>query len=418
MHGEIITIGNELISGRATDTNSSHAAKMLTNAGLDVICITSVGDDSNMVSYALHTAMKRSEFAVITGGLGSTDDDITAKIVANALNCQLELNKETLDNIKKRQNKANMPLSSSLEKMAWLPKGSTPLDKRGDSCGFFLKKDGVLLFFLPGVPEQARRLLKESVIPKIKQHDPSLPLTCYRVFKLYGLKEPSIAEKFKALRGKTGKAVVGFYPRFPENHITVTLKGNNRNELEQEMDRIEGEIRSVFDFYIFATDNQTMEDATGDLLIEKGLSVSVAESCTGGMVGSRFTNVPGSSGYFMGGVVAYSNECKVRLIHVRQKTLDTYGAVSTETAEEMAVGVREVTGSDISVSVTGIAGPEGGSREKPVGTVCFGLASKDSVLSGRYLFSGDRRHVRINASTMAIDWIRRYINGISFLPGI
>ncbi len=418
MHGEIITIGNELVSGRITDINSSYAARILTDAGLDIICITSVGDNNDMVSHALHTAIKRSDFAIITGGLGSTDDDITAEIVANTLNCQLELNEQTLDRIKTSQKKGNMPVFSSLEKMAWLPRGATLLDEKGNSCGFFLEKYGVLLFFLPGVPEQAHRLIKESVVPTIRQHTCNLPLTCYRVFKLYGLQEPLIAEKFKPLRRKIGKAIVGFYPSFPENHITVTLKGKVRNELEHEMDRIEREIRSVFDFYIFAKGNKTMEDVTGDLLAEKGLSISVAESCTGGMIGSRLTNVPGSSRYFMGGVVAYSNECKIRLINVNSKTLDTYGAVSTETAEEMATGVRDVVGSDISVSVTGIAGPEGGTREKPVGTVCFALASGDHVLSGKYMFSGTRNHVRLDASTMAIDWIRRYINGISFLPGI
>jgi nicotinamide-nucleotide amidase len=384
MYGEIITIGNELSSGRTLDLNSWYAAGRLTASGLRVTRITSVGDDHKMVSDAIKRAVETSRFVIVTGGLGSTDDDITNEIVAQALNRPLCLDQQMLEQIKDYARASKIKITSSLEKMAWMPEGSKMLNPEGNACGFSLIEEEVCLYFLPGVPDQMRYLMDKIVLPEILSRYKTLPIMRQRILKLYGLNEPGIAEIFKKIQGKTGNIVFGFYPRFPENHITISLRGQ---------------------------DEPTV-------IKEKNLSISVAESCTGGLIGHRLTSVPGSSSYFHGGVVVYSNQSKVDLLRVDPRTLETHGAVSERTVEEMAQGVKDRIKTDLGLAVTGIAGPDGGTRQKPVGTVHVGLAARGKTFSREYRFWGNRGQVKLNSSMMALDWVRRYLNGNPFLPGI
>ncbi len=419
MHGEIITIGNELTSGRTVDLNSCYAARRLTAAGLEVTRISSVGDDSPLAAKILKRAVARSGFVIVTGGLGSTDDDITRVIAAESLKRTLRPDEQLLEKIRAYANAQKIEVTPSLEKMAWLPEGSKLLSPEGKVCGFSLVERGVCLYFLPGVPDQMQLLMDEVVIPEVLRHCEDIPFRGQRMLKVYGLSESAIVEIFKLYKGKREGVEFGFYPHFPENHITITLKGTQELEVTIELDRIESELMHLFGVHIFATGNLTIEEVTGLLLVEKGLTLSVAESCTGGLVGHRLTNVSGSSKYFQGGVVVYSNRSKVDLLNVRQETLDRYGAVSDKTAREMALGVRERLKTDLGLAITGIAGPDGGSNEKPVGTVYIGLADGRDIFCGRYRFWGDDRHkVKLNASVMALDWVRRYLNGDPFLPGV
>ena len=418
MYGEIITIGNELTSGRTLDSNSYYAAGRLTASGLQVIRITCVGDDFKMVTRALKEALGSSRFVIVTGGLGPTDDDITNEIVAKALDRPLSLNKEMSEQLKRLSKARGLEMTPSVEKMALMPEGSKILKSRHFSCGFSLKEKDVCLYFLPGVSSQMRHLLDTSVLPDILSHYENLPLIGQRVLKTYGLGEPGITEAFKKLEGKTDEVVFGFYPHSPENHITMSVQSNDESEILNTLDRIEGEIRGVLGAYVFATDNDRMEDIAGRILDHRHLTISVAESCTGGLIGNRLTNVPGSSGYFKGGVIVYSNEAKEDLLNVRHDTLKTQGAVSDLTAREMAMGVRERLQTDLGLAVTGIAGPAGGTKEKPVGTVYIGLASGGQVFSGNYRFWGSREQIKANTSTMALDWIRRHLNEYPFLSGI
>jgi nicotinamide-nucleotide amidase len=418
MHGQIITIGNELISGRVLDLNSWYAAGRLTAAGLRVTRIVSVGDDPETVSEALTEALESSRFVIVTGGLGSTDDDMTSEIVANALNQPLCLDQRMYEVIKDHAEARGVEMTDCHEKMAWVPEGSKMLNPEGHACGFSFTKDNVHFYFLPGVPDQMRYLMDKIVLPEILSRYKRLPAMRQRIMKFYGLSEPSMAEMFKELQGEMGDIVFGFYPHFPENHITISLRGESEREVVRELDRAENEIRRIAGSYLFATEHSSMEDVVGGLLLEKKVTLSVAESCTGGLIGHRLTNVPGSSGYFLGGLVVYSNSAKTDLLHVRPETLERYGAVSDPTAREMAQGVRERFGSDLGLAATGIAGPDGGSKEKPVGTVYFGMAGGDEIRSGKYLFFGNREQVKLNASMMALDWVRRYFKGDAFLPGI
>ena len=417
MYGEIITIGNELSSGRTLDLNSWYAAGRLTASGLRVTRITSVGDDHKMVSDALQRAVEASRFVIVTGGLGSTDDDITNEIVAQALNRPLRLDQQMLEQIKDHTRARKIKITASLEKMAWMPEGSKVLNPKGTACGFSLIEKEVRLYFLPGVPDQMRYLMDKVVLPEILRCYKTLPIMRQRVLKLYGLNEPGIAEIFKTLQGKTGNIVFGFYPRFPENHITISLRGQDEPIVTKELDRVEMEVRRLVGSYVFAAGDQNMEEVVGHLLLEKNLSISVAESCTGGLIGHRLTSVPGSSSYFHGGVVVYSNQSKVDLLSVDPKTLETCGAVSERTVEEMARGVKDRIRTDLGLAVTGIAGPDGGTRQKPVGTVHVGLAAGKKIFSKEYRFWGNREQVKLNSSMMALDWVRRYLNGDPFLPG-
>ncbi len=418
MYGEIITIGNELSSGRTLDLNSWYAAGRLTASGLKVTRITSVGDDHKMVSDALKRAVEASRFVIVTGGLGSTDDDITNEIVAQALNRPLCLDQQMLEQIKDYARASKIKITSSLEKMAWMPEGSRMLNPEGTACGFSLIEKEVRLYFLPGVPDQMRYLMDKIVLPEILSRYKTLPIMRQRILKLYGLNEPGIAEIFKKIQGKTGNIVFGFYPRFPENHITISLRGQDEPTVTKELDRVEMEVRRLVGPYIFAPGDQNMEEVVGHLLLEKNLSISVAESCTGGLIGHRLTSVPGSSSYFHGGVVVYSNQSKADLLRVDPRTLETHGAVSERTVEEMARGVKDRIKTDLGLAVTGIAGPGGGTRQKPVGTVHVGLAARGKTFSREYRFWGNRGQVKLNSSMMALDWVRRYLNGNPFLPGI
>jgi nicotinamide-nucleotide amidase len=417
MQGEIITIGNELIAGRTIDLNSWYAAGRLTASGLKVTRVTTVGDEATGIAAALKKALTSSEFVIITGGLGSTDDDLTNKIVAEALDRPLCLDRDMLEQIKCYVETRGMKMTASFEKMAWMPKDSKLLNPEANVCGFSLVENQVRLYFLPGVPEQMRFLMEECVLPDLSLHCKAIPVLRYRVLKLYGLNEPMMAEALKDLSEKTGNIIVGYYPRFPENHVTLSLRGEDEPAILEELNRMENQIRSRVGVYIFATGDQTMEERVGAMLKEQGLTLSLAESCTGGLIGNLMTNVPGSSQYFAGGVVAYSNQAKRDLLGVSSETLNQHGAVSDQTVCEMASGVRERFGTDLSLAVSGIAGPDGGSPEKPVGTVYIGIADRDSTFSQRYRFWGVRDQVKLNSAMMALDWVRRRLHGDSFLPG-
>ena len=416
MHGEIITIGDELTSGRTLNLNARYAAGRLTACGLKVKRITSVGDNYPMVAEALQKAVENSRFVIVTGGLGSTQDDRTSEIVAKAFNRPLCLDENMFRLIERHVRDLGIKLTPSLEKMAWMPNGSRILSPEGRASGFCLVEKGVRLYFLPGVPEQMRYLLDKVVIPELLSLWPTEAIYS-RILKIFGLREPDLAEIFKQIEDNTGEVVLGFYPHFPEIHITLSLKGEDEKSVSGELDRVEAEIYDLVGSYIFANGEETMEEVVGRLLREKGLSVSVAESCTGGLIGHRVTNVSGSSDYFQGGIICYSNSAKIRLLGVKEATLARYGAVSDTTAKEMAQGVREALGADLGVAVTGIAGPTGGTDSKPVGTVFVGLASDREVFAHGYRFWGDREQVKLQSATMALDWIRRYVQGDSFLPG-
>jgi len=415
---EIIIIGNELISGRTRDLNGWYASGCLLSCGLEVSGITTVGDNYDTLSSVLRAAVKRSNFIIVTGGLGPTEDDLTTRIVSRALDRPLFLDQAVLDHLKSKTKKLGLRWSPSLENLAWLPRGAKMLDPEGEVCGFSLSEGDSLLYFLPGVPEQTREMMNRFVIPDILQRYRPATVPRHRVLKVYGLIESYIADVFKGLSDELTGVMFGFYPSFPENHITITVRGKKDEEIERELDRTEQKIRGLLGPYIFASDDKTMEAIVGDLLKERKMTISVAESCTGGLIGHRLTSIPGSSLYFERGIIVYSNRSKVEMLGVNKQTIDSYGAVSDQAVREMAEGIKKTAKTDMGLAVTGIAGPSGGAEDKPVGTVFIGLSVDGKILSGQYCFSGERDKVKLTTSEMALDWVRRYLNGHPFIPGI
>ena len=418
MQTEIIIIGNELISGKTRDLNGWYASGCLLSHGLEASEIRTVGDNYDTLSSVLRSAVKRSHFIIVTGGLGPTEDDLTVEIASKALDMPLFLDQAVLDHIRNTTKKFALNWSASLEKLAWLPKGAKMLDPQGEMCGFSLSKGDSLLYFLPGVPEQMRELMNRCVIPDILQRYKPAAVPRHRILKVYGLSESRISDVFKGLSKELKKVMFGFYPSFPENHITITVRGKEDTEIERELDRAEKKIRHLLGPYIFASGDEIMESIVGELLKERKMTISVAESCTGGLIGHRLTSISGSSLYFERGLIVYSNSSKVEMLGVMQETIDSYGAVSDQAVREMAEGVKKIAKTDMGLAVTGIAGPLGGSEDKPVGTIFIGLSVDGEIFSEKYCFSGDRDKVKRNTSEMALDWVRRYLNGYPFIPGI
>jgi len=418
MQTEIIIIGNELISGKTRDLNGWYASGCLLSHGLEVSEIRTVGDNYNTLSSVLKAAIKRSNFIIITGGLGPTEDDLTTEIVSKALDRPLLLDQTVLNHIKEYTKKFGLTWSPSLEKLAWLPRGAKILDPKREMCGFSLSEGDSLLYFLPGVPEQMRELMNRAVIPDILRRYRPATVPQHRILKVYGLSESRISDVFKGLSNELKRVMFGFYPSFPENHITITVRGKEDAEIESELNRAEKKINNLLGPYIFASGDKTMESIVGELLKERKMMVSVAESCTGGLIGHRLTTISGSSLYFERGLIVYSNRSKVEMLGVMQQTIDSYGAVSDQTVREMAEGVKKIAKTDMGLAVTGIAGPLGESEDKPVGTVFIGLSADGKIFSAQYRFSGERDKVKLNTSEMALDWVRRYLNGYPFIPGI
>lgn len=418
MNCEIITIGDELTSGKIPDLNSWYASGRLIAAGLRVKRITSVGDDYRTASLEIKRAMGLGGFVVVTGGLGPTGDDLTCEIAAGAFARRLVRHPEVYRRLLRYAGETGEAVNRPLEKMAMLPDGAEPLEPEGSSCGFRMDTGSAVFFFLPGVPDQMRRLLDLYVIPEIRRSCGRLPLIRQHVIKLYGIQEPRIAEILDDLQRTEKDIVFGFYPRLPEIHVTFSLSGDDEPKVLERLERIQKAACNLLGDCVFTVGDRTMEQVVGEILRRRGLSVALAESCTGGLVGHLMTEEPGSSDYFLGSCVAYSNEAKTAFLGVSPDTLAAHGAVSGHAAEEMAKGARERFRADIGVAVTGIAGPGGGSIEKPVGTVYLGLCSARGTFTGRYLFRGTRAQIKADTAMMALDWIRRYLNGDSFLPGI
>jgi nicotinamide-nucleotide amidase len=418
MNCEIITIGDELTSGKVPDVNSRYACGRLIEAGLRVTRITSLGDDQRTVSVEIEQAMRRGGFVIVTGGLGSTVDDITSEIAATAFKRKLVRHPEVYRRLLRYAEETGTKVNRPFEKLAMLPEGAEPLDPYGTSCGFKIDAEGAVFFFLPGVPEQMRHLLDRSVIPRISRVCGPRERLFQRVLKLYGVEESRVAEVLDALQRSEPDVIFGFYPRFPELHVTLSFRGKEEVQALKVLERVQNAACELLGTFVFAVGDRSMAQVVGERLRRDGLRVALAESCTGGLVGHLLTNEAGSSDYFRGGCIVYSNEAKVDLLGVNPDTLHAYGAVSESTAREMASGVRERLRADIGMAVTGIAGPGGGSVEKPVGTVYLGLCSGKGSFSELYRFRGSRYQIKTDAAMMALDWIRRYLDDDSFLPGL
>jgi nicotinamide-nucleotide amidase len=401
MIGEIIAIGDELTCGRIINSTSTLAARELFLAGHQVTAMHTIGDSAELIGEVLKQAIQEADFVIVTGGLGPTTDDLTNEAVSAALQRPATLNQELLARIR-AQPWGEACHQQSLEKLAWLPEGAEVLNTEARISGHVLVHDAVPVFFLPGVPGQAARLLIETVLPRLAAR-PSSRAVRMRLYRTVGLSECEINRRLAELE-QEGRAVIGYYPVSGEVHVSLSVAGTDAETIFLEADQ---QIRTALGRWIYGIDQETLAETAGRLLRERNLTLAAAESCTGGLISSTITAVPGSSQWFVGGVVAYSNHLKEVLLNVDAELLHRHGAVSSPVAEAMAAGLAERTGADITVAVTGIAGPSGGSKEKPVGTVHIGLFCRNKVNSGLHHFHGSRHEIQEMTATTALDAVRQ-----------
>lgn len=407
MQGEIIATGAELITGRVADFNARYAARRLHEVGITVQRITILGDEPPLFQELLLQALDRSQFIIITGGLGATEDDVTVTAAAEALGLQLCHDEALLNRLRCFLEERQIPWLERYGRLALIPQGAVVLDPGGMACGFSLKHGEARLFFLPGVPSEMRALFDNYVLPSLVEWAGDGNVVVQRTLRLFGISETHLAEKVSQIPEFQQGVSVGFYPNFPENHLTLTLHGRDRMILKETLNRLTAALAREVDDVLLGPEEIPLEELVGRQLKEGGYTLALAESCTGGLIGHRVTSVSGSSDYFLGGVVSYSNEAKVELLHVDPEVLAQHGAVSPETARDMAVGARAAFGADLGLSVTGIAGPTGGSPAKPVGTVYIALATPEEVEVWHYRFHGNREAVKILSAEAALDRLRR-----------
>jgi len=413
--GEIITVGNELLSGLVVDTNRTYIAGRLMTAGVMSAFMTTIGDDEDAIADAVRRALSRAVVVVVTGGLGPTPDDITSKCVAKALERRLVLSPEAEQQIRERYKKRGINMPADAGRQALVPHGARIIvNPVGTAPGYYLVIRDRIVFVLPGVPEEMRVMVDQGVLPILETQLKADAFIVRRILRIFGLTESQVNERVRDVPYDDSQVTIGFLPIFPENHLTITAGSSvSRQDAEKIADETAKAMRAVLDDRVFGQDDQTLESVVGGMLINRGCTVAVAESCTGGLLAQRLTAIPGSSSYFVRGVVTYSNESKTDLLGVDPEMISRLGAVSDAVASAMARGIKESSSADLGISITGIAGPSGGTREKPVGTVFIGMAFDEagglSVRSHGYRFHGDRARIRLISSEMALEWIRRYL---------
>lgn len=408
MKVEIITTGDEIMGGVTLDTNFHWAAEKLVGLGFDLRFHTTVGDDEENITEAFRTATKRAQAVIVSGGLGPTSDDLTAAVASRFFGVPLELNSVALDMIENRFNERGYRFSEINKKQAYVPQGSKILKNFwGTAPGFQFEKEGIIFFFLPGVPKEFKAMIEEYVIPELERRSTERKKYKTRMIKTFGLRESEVAERIHGIEREGIR--IGYRPHFPEVHIRISGYADTEDEAEKLVSRTVEEIASRLSEYVFSNDEATLEEVVGKLLSQKKLTIAIAESCTGGLVSNRITNVPGSSNYFERGIVSYSNESKIEILEVPKELIESVGAVSAEVVEAMAEGIRKLAHSDIGIAISGIAGPGGGTEAKPVGTVFIGISHEKEVSSRRFQFKGTREEIKLISSEVALDRIRKFI---------
>ena len=412
LKAELITIGDELLYGQTIDTNAAFIGEKMTEAGIELVYHTTVGDSADMLINAIAQALNRVDIVLTTGGLGPTHDDITKKIICKYFKRQLVFHDDILKELEKKYQDQGMVMPPINQNQALLPQGAKFLEnKTGSALGIMFEEHDRIFIAMPGVPSEMKLMVTEQVIPLLKQKT-GRQVIIHRKIRTIGIIESVIFEKVKEIIEEKSIVKVAFLPSFKGVDIRLTVKSDDEAKARNAIKEIEKRFTDKLSKYIFGYDNAELPEIIGALLSDRKMTIAVAESCTGGMLGKLFTDVSGSSSYFLGGVISYDNSIKEKILNVPAITVERHGAVSAETAKYMAEGVKKLTGASIGVSITGIAGPTGGTTEKPVGLVYVGLAADDGTKTKDYHYGQDRRRNRLRASFSAMDMVRRYLMGI------
>ena len=404
---EIIAIGSELLAPDRTDTNSLWLTEQLNRLGIEVKLKTIVGDDDARLEEAIKDAVRRSKVVIATGGLGPTEDDITRKITARALGRRLLLDEAVLAEIRQRFQSFGVTMPERNSRQAMVIEDAEVLpNPNGTAPGMFMDHHGTAVVLLPGPPREMRPMFENHVAARLAGRAGALRVV-RRVLRVAGMGESAVDEKIAPVYTQYDNPVTTILFNQSEIEVHLTARGRTEKEANDLLDRLSGQIEERLGNAIFSFAGEKMEEVVGLKLTLGGYTLAVAESCTGGLLAQRITDVPGSSKYFLGGVIAYANEVKTKELGVEPILLLEHGAVSAPVAEAMAEGIRSRTGTDFGLSITGIAGPAGGTEEKPVGTVFIALADGVTTVHRRFHLPGDRQLIRWRASQAALDLLRR-----------
>jgi len=408
MKAYIISIGDELLLGHTINTNVAFIGSALANINIKVIKSSVVGDDFEMIINEFKLAFQNADLIITTGGLGPTHDDLTRSCVIKFFNTELVLDEKILEDIKQFFEERGRELNELNKQQALIPKISIPIkNSKGTAPGFWIEQDKKIFIVLPGVPIEMKEMMNNYVLPKLKTLNTSSIKTQRIILQTTGIPESILFEKLGNLDDILTGAELAFLPNQYGVKLRITVQSDSENECLNKLYQIEQKIRTKVGRYIYARGEELLEETIGKILTERNLTIAVAESCTGGFIASRITDISGSSNYFERGVVAYSNAAKVEILKVNEDTLQKFGAVSQEVAMQMAEGIRAISGADIGISTTGILGPTGATFNKPVGLVYIGYCDEKICYAKKFLFGNDRIINKQRASQAALEIVRR-----------
>lgn len=409
LSAEIIAIGSELLTPTKQDTNSLWLTEKLNEIGIEVMLKTVVGDDEMRLEEAIKDALKRSDVVITTGGLGPTEDDVTRQVSARAIGRELIFHEELAEELRERFRRWGREMPEINKRQAYVIEGARILpNPNGSASGMLVDLKGKFLAVFPGPPRELKPMFEAHVLPELKQAAGEI-LVRRKILRVSGMGESAIDEAIAPIYKSYKNVQTSILFNRSEVEIHLAARAAVESEAEKTLNELAEKIAEKLGFAVFAMNGETMEEIIGKLLSESGKTVSVAESCTGGLIGERLTEISGSSGYFIEGVIAYANEAKIRTLNVPPDLIEAHGAVSAQVAEAMARGMRERAETDYAISVTGIAGPGGGSEEKPVGLVFIGYSDAAQTKSIKFILPGDRYLIRWRSSQAALDYLRRQI---------
>jgi nicotinamide-nucleotide amidase len=409
MDAEIIAVGSEMLTPQGLDTDSLYLTEKLNNLGIEVRYKTVVGDDPDCLTNAFQAALKRSNLVILTGGLGPTEDDITREVVAEVLGRPLRENPEIRSRIEKRFQRLGRDMPPNNLRQARVPEGADWLENpNGTAPGIWLEQQGTVVILLPGPPWELEAVFESACLSRLARLS-GKALIRSRVYKIVGLPESEVDRRIAPIYTAYRNPTTTILAKLGAIEVHLRARATSEEEAELLLNELGDPIEMALGDHIFSTRGESLEEVVGMYLTMKQQTVSVAESCTGGLLSERLTSVPGSSSFFLGGVVCYSNELKIKLAGVPADLIRQHGAVSKPVAQALSEGVRTRAGASIGIGITGIAGPSGGTPEKPVGLVFIGLADSRGAAVREFRFPGNRERIRYWASQTALEMIRRRV---------
>ena len=414
MKAHIITIGDEILIGQTLNSNAAYIGEKLTNLQIRISASSVVPDSEEIILEEFKRAFDANELVVITGGLGPTHDDVTRKCVVEFFNTELIENEDVLNDIKKFFEARARVLTDTNRSQALVPKIATPIrNSRGTAPGYWIEKNGKIFVSMPGVPYEMKSMMESCVLPKIEERLERKSFILINNLLATGIPESMLFDRLGNVDELLQGGKMAFLPNQFGVKMRITVECETEKDAENKQDEIEQKIRAKVGRYIYGKNDDTLESVIAKLLIDRGLKIAVAESCTGGLINNRLTNISGSSRFLERGIVAYSNAAKVELLHVDEDSIQKNGAVSLEVARQLAEGVKAISGSDIGLSATGIMGPTGGTESKPVGLVYIGICNSNICTAKEFRFGDDRLLNKDRTSQAALEMLRKNLLGIS-----